>query len=219
MKNIIKSVRLDNYILKKFYLLFLLVYAIGIALAIISQQPVLVVVLVVFISAPIVGVFFNIYERNNLSKLYGTLPIGKTNVVIGRYIFAILFVGINGIIAGGVAFVISLIINSSTSQLTTIAYISVAFIYFCFFIAVVFPIYFKLPFSKAYIIANLPFYLLIIAGVFVWRKTDILNNLNSAIQYFTDNQNMLWLSALGIGLVLLIISCPISIAINKKNEL
>jgi hypothetical protein len=219
MSNVLKSIRLDNYILKAYYKAFIVVYVIAILIGIISQIPVLTVVVVMVITAPFIGTYFSVYEKNNLTKLYGILPIGKYEVVIGRYLYALFFGIINGIISGILAYIISIFIKKGMDHLTFITCLSASFLYFCLFIAVEFPVYFKYSFSKVYIFTSLPFYLVFVVGAFIFKKTDILQHLSQIIQYFTSHQNMIWVTGIGLGLILLIISCPLSCLIYKKNEL
>jgi len=219
MSNVLKSIRLDNYILKAYYKTFIVVYVIAILIGIISQIPALTVVVVMVITAPFIGTYFSVYEKNNLNKLYGILPIGKYEVVIGRYLYALFFGIINGIVSGILAYIISIFINKGMDHLTFITCLSASFLYFCLFIAVEFPVYFKYAFSKVYIFTSLPFYLVFVVGAFIFKKTDILQHLSQIIQYFTSHQNMIWVTGIGLGLILLIISCPLSYFIYKKNEL
>ncbi|HZK70196.1 MAG TPA: ABC-2 transporter permease [Clostridia bacterium] len=219
MSNVLKSIRLDNYILKAYYKTFIVVYVIAILIGIISQIPALTVVVVMVITAPFIGTYFSVYEKNNLNKLYGILPIGKYEVVIGRYLYALFLGIINGIVSGILAYIISIFINKGMDHLTFITCLSASFLYFCLFIAVEFPVYFKYAFSKVYIFTSLPFYLVFVVGAFIFKKTDILQYLSQIIQYFTSHQNMIWVTGIGLGLILLIISCPLSYFIYKKNEL
>ena len=219
MSNVLKSIRLDNYILKAYYKTFIVVYVIAILIGIISQIPALTVVVVMVITAPFIGTYFSVYEKNNLGKLYGILPLGKFEVVIGRYLYALFLSIINGIVSGILAYIISIFINKGMDHLTFITCLSASFLYFCLFIAVEFPVYFKYAFPKVYIFTSLPFYLVFVVGAFIFKKTDILQHLSQIIQYFTSHQNMIWVTGIGLGLILLIISCPLSCLIYKKNEL
>ena len=219
MSNVLKSIRLDNYILKAYYKAFIAVYAIAIIIGIITKIPALTVAIVLVITAPFIGTYFSVYEKNNLSKLYGILPLRKFEVVIGRYLYAFFLCVINGIVSVILAYIISLFLNKRMDYITLITILSASFFYFCLFIAVQFPIYFKYSFSKVYIFSNLPFYLVFVIGAYIFTKTDILKNLNQIIQYFTSHQNMIWVAGLGLGLILLVISCPLSYLIYKKSEL
>jgi hypothetical protein len=219
MSDVLKSIKLDHYILKAYYKAFMMVYVIAIIIGIITQIPALIVAIVLVITAPFIGVYFSIYEKNNLNKLYGILPLGKFDVVIGRYLYALFFGTINGIVSGILAYIISLFLPKGMDHLTFIICLSVSFLYFCLFIAVHFPIYFKYAFSKVYILTNLPSYLIFVIAAYIFKKTDILTHLSQIIQYFTSHQDMIWLTGIGLGLILLIISCPLSYLIYKNNEL
>lgn len=105
------------------------------------------------------------------------------------------------------------------NYLTFTVTLAASFLYFCLYVAILFPIYSKYAFSKVYIFANLPVYLIGIFGAYLIKKTDILSNLSEVIQYFTSHQNMIWAAGIGLGLVLLIISCPLSYMIYKGKEL
>ncbi len=57
------------------------------------------------ISAPVVGLYFLLYEKNNLTQLYGILPLRKKEVVIGRYLYALAFGIVNGFAASILAYI------------------------------------------------------------------------------------------------------------------
>lgn len=220
MHPILKSMRLDHDILKVNYRTFLVAaYGLAILIAVLTQKTGFAIVVVMAISAPFVGVNFLLYERDHLSKLYGILPLGKNEVVIGRYLYALAFGSANGITASVLAYMISWIIHSRMSQLEFLTIAFASFAYFCLYIAVQFPIYFEFPFSKVYIFSNLPFYLLVVAVDYLFRKDNLLQQLQQIIQYFTANPNRIWVVSLGLGLFLLLISCPLSILIHQKSEL
>ncbi len=218
MNNILKSIKLDNFILKSHYKALLLLYVIAAMVGIFAIQA-LTIAVVVIVTAPFIGTYFSLYEKNNLSKLYGILPLGKFEVVMGKYLFALVFGIVNGIASIILTYIISLFTNKGIDQLTLITFISASFFYFCLFISVLFPIYFKFAFSKVYIFANLPFYLVFVISAYLFKKTDILKQLKPIIQYFISHQNMIWVTGIGLGLILLIISCPLAYLIYKKSEL
>jgi hypothetical protein len=219
MNNILKSVSLDHKILKGNYLPYLGVYVIAAAIGILLKFPGITTILIMVFSAPIVGLYFQQYEKNNLSKLYGILPIARDEVVIGRYLYGLIY-GVANLIASAIVdYAIQLVTQNPLSQVEFLAYTFIPFLYFCLYIAFQFPIYFKFNFSKVYIYSNLPMYILLVGGQFVLRKTDFLAQLNQLIQSFTTNPNLIWIECIGGGLVLLTISCPIAYQLNKSKEL
>ncbi len=219
MNNVFKSTKLDHYILKPYYKVLTFLYVVAILVGLITRLPELTIFVVMMITAPFIGTYFSIYEKNNLSKLYGILPIGRNEVVIGRYLYALLFGLATLIISTLIAYILALILNSGLNSLEFIAFVSAAFFFFCLFVAVEFLVYFKFSFSKAYVVTSLPFYLVYAVCVYILRKTDILKNLSQTIQYFTSHPIMIWVAGFGVGLILLLISCPLSCKIYQKNEL
>ena len=214
MTNVLKSIQLDHNVLKSHYKTMIMFFAIAVAIGTITQTPAVTVAVLMIITAPFLGTYFSVYEKNNLDKLYGVLPLKRFEVVAGRYLYALLLGLVNGIIAGILAYVISLFTGNGMSYLDYLTYLALSFLGFCLFIGIVFPIYFKFPFSKVYVFANLPIYICSVIGVYLIKKTNILKDLGSILQYFTSHQYMIWILGFVIGLFLLFISCLISYAIS-----
>jgi ABC-type transport system involved in multi-copper enzyme maturation permease subunit len=219
MNNVLKSIRLDYYTVKVSYKIFVFaVYTLAIFLGVLTQ-PGLIIAIVMIFSAFISGSVFSIYEKNNLSKLFGILPLERFEVVIGRYLYALFFGVINGIISGSIAYIISLYTNKGFDHLAFIAYLSFSFLYFCLAVGIIFPTFFKFGFSKAFIFALLPLYIIFISPILMVRNTAALNKLQQIIQYFASHPNMIWVTGIGVGIILLVISCLLSCLIYQKKEL
>jgi surface polysaccharide O-acyltransferase-like enzyme len=217
MTNILKSIKLDHDIMKSRYPMFMIGYVVGIIFAVLSKTPILETSIVMVMAAPLAGQYFSIYEKNNLEKLHGVLPLRKSEIVIGRYLFALCIVVVNGVIATIVSYIISFLTSSGMGGLETLNFLSIAFLYFCLTIAVIFPLYFKFPFSKVYVLSNLPFYLIFIITLAVARKTNALKQTSSSFQYLSSNLTIAAIG-LGLGIVLLAISCILSSALTEGNR-
>jgi hypothetical protein len=180
-------------------------------------------IIVMLISAVASGWFFSVYEKNNLSRLYGILPIGRTKIVTGRYLYALVFAIINEIAAGILTYFFSFVLYNNLTWLEFTACLSIGFLYFCFVIAIVYPIYIRFGYSKVYIISNLPLYLIFVGGLLLFRnlstKTDLLTILGNTIQYFTNNPAMVWVIGIGGGLLLVCLSYFLACALIKKSEM
>lgn len=218
MSNILKSIKLDHDIMKSRYPMFVIAYIVGIFLAVISKTPIYGALVVMVISAPLIGQYFAEYEKNNLEKLYGVLPLRKFEVVIGRYLYALCIVVINGIIATILAYIISFLTNRGMSNLESLTYLSGGFFYVCLMLAVIFPLYFKFPFSKVYVFSNLPFYLIFIITFAFTRKTNVLEQTGSVAQYLTSHIIIIAAIGLCLGLILLALSCLLSCALIEGNR-
>lgn len=218
MSNIQNAVKLDFYIVKSTYRMAALTYLISILFGFIAQPTIpifLIMVFGVFFS----GMVFSIYEKNHLNKLYGILPLGKADVVIGRYLYTFLFGIVQAILAGVISYVISRTTGVASDNFALTVTLFLSFIYFCFAVGIAFPIYFKAGFSKAYVFTMVPIYLIFIGVFFLSKKTNALNGLKDILLYFSVHQVMLLLSGIGIGLILLVISGAVSYLIYRRSEL
>lgn len=222
MSNVFMSMKLDYYILKGNYKIFLLfAYLIGTALGVLTKFTYMTGMIVLLISAVSGTTIFQLYERNNLNKLYGMLPLKKSETVLGRYIYTLLFGIINGIVSGALTYIFSFILKSSLSPLAFSASLSFGFLYYCFVIAIEFPILFRFGFSKAYMLTTLPMYLIFVLGLVISKNIDFNNisqGMNQMIGYFTSNPAMVWVIGIVAGLILVFVSCVLSLSICKGDK-
>lgn len=221
MSNILKLIRLDYYVLKGNNKLFLVVaYVIAIVLGVFTKAPYLMVPIVMLLTTVSSGQYFSIYEKNNLGRLYGMLPLNRAQAVVGRYVYTLVFGLLNWAAAMALSIFIMLFVNKSgTDSSTFIFFICFAFFYLCLFVGISYPIFYKYPYSKAYVFTTLPFYLIFILGLILSRNAATAGSLTQLLQYFTDNSVMTWVFAIGFGLIILVVSCLLSVSIHKKNEL
>ena len=220
MANILKSVKLDHAVLKAYYMIFMGVYVLATIIAIVFKIPAITIPVVMVVAAPFISVYFFAYERNNLSKLYGILPLRRSEVVIGRYTYALLFGILNEVFSGILAYLLSRILNVGISSLEFLTFFSAGFLYVCLYISIQLPLYFRFQFSKVYIFSNLPVYLVAVFLVYLLKRTGFLHHLSQVIQYFPSSQEIIWaITGLGLGLILVMISCRLSFLIHQKSEL
>lgn len=220
MANILKSIKLDHAVLKAYYKIFMAVYVFAAIIAIVFKAPAVIIPVVMVVAAPFISVYFFAYERYNLSKLYGILPLKRSEIVIGRYTYALLFGILNEVFSGILATILALILNAEISTLEFLFFLSAGFLYVCLYISIQLPLYFRFPFSKVYLFSNLPVYLVAVFLVYFVKKTDFLHQLSQGILYFSSTQTLLWvISAIGLGLILVMISSSVSRLIYQKNEL
>ena len=218
VSNVIKSMRLDFHIQKANYkTFFALGYALAIVLGVVSRTPYTTVLIAMVVSAAFSSFVFLVSERNNLGRLYGILPLRKSELVLGRYLYALLFGLANVIAASLLTCVISLVTGHAVAFLDLSAYMCASFLYFCLFTAIVFPVYFRFGFSKNYLLTNVPLYVLYAVGFGLVRKGK-LPDLNDVTQYFTRRPEMIWLCGVGGGLALLAASYGLSRLTYRRRE-
>jgi ABC-type transport system involved in multi-copper enzyme maturation permease subunit len=210
--------RLDFHIQKANYkTFFTLGYALAIVLGVVTRWPYTSVLIAMVISAAFTGFVFAVIERNKLDRLYGTLPLKRSELVLGRYLYALLFGLANVVAASLLTCVISVVTGKALVFLDLAAYLCAAFLYFCLFTSIVFPVYFRFGFSKNYLLTNVPLYVLCAVGYGFIRKGN-LKDLLGAIEYFTKNPGMIWLAGIGGGLALLALSCCLSRLACRRYE-
>ncbi len=219
MSNVITSMRLDFYIQRSSYKpIFALGYALAIVVGVVTRTPYATVLIAMVISAAFTSFVFLVSEKNHLGRLYGTLPLRKSELVLGRYLYALLFGLGNAIAASLLTVVISLVTGKTLAFLDLSAYLCATFLYFCLFTSIVFPVYFRFGFSKNYLLTNVPLYVLYAVGFGLVRKGN-LKDLSGVIRFFTENPRMIWLCGVGGGLALLALSYGLSRLIYRRHEL
>jgi uncharacterized membrane protein len=235
MNRILAAVKLD-YLAGRFYLaLYPVLFLVGLFIGAAVKMPVFTVILVIVLAVFIAGGVFATYERNHGEKLHGTLPLRRQDIVLGRYIYA-LIIGVGGTVAAGILGYLAARIagvnmgsfgpnRSPLTTDTTVASvifwfaIGAAFMYFCFAISVAFPIYFRFGFAKSYVFTMLPLYLVMLLALLITRKLDPSLELSNTIQFFADHLYLLPSIGVAGGLILLAISISISNAIYAHKEI
>jgi hypothetical protein len=217
VSNVINSMRLDFHIQNSSYRrVFALGYALAIVVGVVTRTPYASVLIAMIISAAFTSFVFLVSEKNNLGGLYGTLPLRKSELVLGRYLYALLFGLGNAIAASLLTFVISIVTGKTLAFLDLSAYVCAAFLYFCLFASIVFPVYFRFGFSRNYLLTNVPLYILYAVGFGLVRKGKL--NLYDVIRFFTENPGMIWLCGVGGGLALMALSCGLSRLTCRRYE-
>lgn len=121
---------------------------------ILGQQSVIGFVMmygVIYASYP-----FAVGDKNGIDTLYTTMPLGKKNIVIGRYIFALSLNMLFGVLALVLSGVISMFLGKGVNWKEELLTILVCFIFCSIVTAIQLPIYFKLGYAKARTVALLP---------------------------------------------------------------
>lgn len=218
MNNILNSIKLDYYILKSSdFRRILVVAVIAVLVGFMSKDPPITLGIIMMISGFFMSTIFAVVEKNNLNKLYGVLPVEKSQTVIGRYIFTFFAGVVIAAVASALAFGVSLVLNVAFGGFIFGAWLCGSFLVFCLLVSLQFPLYFKYDFSKLAAIANLPYILLIIGGSYVIRKYPQF--FGQAAAFFVQNPYMIWVTAIGGALMLFFISALVSIVLYKNREL
>ena len=235
MNRIVNAVKLD-FRTGKFYLsMYPILFVVALGIGALVKMPIFTVILTIVLGVFISGGVFAINERNHGEKLYGTLPLRRSDVVLGRYLFGLVIglgatvvAGLLGWLAATIAGVDmgslgpnrgTLTPGASYDLLIFWAAIGAAFLYYCFSTSVAFPIYFRFGFSKTYVLTMLPLYLVALAGLLVTRYFNVTLSMSDTVQFFDAHIWMLPVIGAVGGTILLAVSIGISTGIYARKEI
>lgn len=197
MKNIKKVLKLDLLAIYPYLTvknLFLLI-GLSITYALMSKQPIIVVSMTQLFTLLFSAYPFMVGEEAGIDPLYRIFNIHPKDVVKGRYLVAILFVGLMLVVGIALTFILSWF-NTIEELLSTLGVIvPLTFLVTTFIIFMQYPIYFKYGYSKGKIVANTPFFMIGIVAFFSKFFEDIMKDL---VHFFILNKE------LGLGLVVAI---------------
>ncbi|MCI9458629.1 MAG: ABC-2 transporter permease, partial [Oscillospiraceae bacterium] len=161
------------------------------------------------------GYTFSITEKNSMERLYGILPIRKSDMVIGRYIF-IIIMGLTALIFSLIAHPVILTILGESIGI--VDYISAAVIgIFLFALYTVFqlPGYYKLGSIKGRVFMYIP-----VAGFLITLLLITKSPVGESKLLFTifNSPVLLMLLTIIFVIVMYIVSILVSIKILKNKE-
>jgi hypothetical protein len=61
----------------------------------INKEPLLTLGIALLLTSIMCGIVFQVHEKNHSAKLYSVLPLKKSEMIAGRYIYALLLMCVN----------------------------------------------------------------------------------------------------------------------------
>lgn len=162
---------------------------------------------------------FAVGEKNGIDSLYVFLGIDRNTVVIGRYVYALIINLAFCLFALVITLAVSLIMRYPFSFTDNILILIILFFFFSFSQFFQIPIYFKLGFSKARLLAYVPFLIIPLIVVFVGQLYPLfMDKLDSFLIWITDNPIIIVGLLLVFWLTSLYISVHLSLKFYQKRE-
>ena len=213
------AARLDYFAavssLKTIVIMYILAFVVGTA----TKLPIFTLGLTMVFGVFSAGLVFSVHEKNHSDKLYGILPLKKSEMILGRYLFALAIGLANVVIAVALTYLAMIVRGTSLDALQFYGVLSIGFVYHCFSVGVMYPIYFKFTFAKAYIFTTLPMYLIFLGAMLISLKTNILNQMGGFLQFFRDHLYLAPVFGLLAGLVLWAVSIAVANLIYTRQEI
>ena len=188
MNRILNATKLDFLAAKSALKMTAILLLIGIVIGALAQGSIYTMIFTMVFSVTSCGSIFPMHERSHSDKLYGILPLKKSEMIMGRYLYALIIGAVYVVIAAILGCIMSRVTGDNLDALNYWATLALAFIYFGFAVGVSYPIYLKFSFAKAYVFTMLPMYIIAVLILVLTKKTNFISNLGHVIQFFTANQ-------------------------------
>ncbi len=216
MSNIWKSAKLDFSLVKPYVKTICFTMVLPVVFAAINRSLLTGISFAMCFIAMTTGYTFSITEKNSMERLYGILPIRKSDMVIGRYIF-IIIMGITALIFSLIAHpAILTILGETISKFDILCAATIGIFLFALYTVFQLPGYYKFGSIKGRVFMYIPvagflITLLLITKIPVGERKLFLTVINSPV--------LLILLAIIFVVAMYVISILVSIKILKNKEM
>jgi len=219
MNRAFNATKLDFYASRSMIGLTSILVVIGIIIGVVAHGPEYMMIFMMVFGVSSSGSVFSVHEKSRSDRLYGILPLKKSDIIVGRYLFALIIGLAYAVVAAILGFVLSIIMLGKVDMLPYLAALAVAFAYFCFATSIAYPIYFRFSFSKAYVFTMLPMYIIAVMLLFATRRMNVAAAIGPVVKFFTDHTALLPVFGLLAGLIMLTVSALIAYKVYQRKEL
>ena len=216
MSNIWKSAKLDFSLVKPYVKTICFTMVLPVVFAAINRSLLTGISFAMCFIAMTTGYTFSITEKNSMERLYGILPIRKSDMVIGRYIF-IIIMGLTALIFSLIAHpVILTILGESISIFDYISAAVIGIFLFALYTVFQLPGYYKLGSIKGRVFMYIP-----VAGFLITLLLITKSPVGESKLLFTviNFPILLMLLAVIFVITMYVVSILVSIKILKNKEM
>ena len=216
MSNIWKSVKLDFSLVRPYVKTICFTMVLPVVFAAINRSLLTGISFAMCFIAMTTGYTFSITEKNSMERLYGILPIRKSDMVIGRYIF-IIIMGLTALIFSLIAHpVILTILGESISIFDYISAAVIGIFLFALYTVFQLPGYYKLGSIKGRVFMYIP-----VAGFLITLLLITKSPVGESKLLFTviNSPILLMLLAVIFVIAMYVVSILVSIKILKNKEM
>jgi hypothetical protein len=223
MNRALSFVRLDFLTVKPYLTLKNMLIFVGVALIVIVGNNsvggaigILMALASLYASYP-----FAVGEKSGMDVLYATLSIPRKTVVLGRYLFALTLDVSVGLLAFGFSVIARVAVRKDFDMIRELLTVIILFLFFSIVQAIQLPIYFKLGYTKAKLLAYLPFVALplaVLAASSLLRDVFSIEAAAGLIEWFTANLPATALLGGAVWLGMMAVSCKTSLSLYGKRD-
>lgn len=214
--NIRKQIKLDLISIKPYLTIKNLFIFLGIAIfyMFINNSPNSIISMSMFIAMLYSSYPFLLGENSGIDGLYRLLSIDSRDVVIGRYILALIFYFVSSI----VGFIFSLIfatIKEYSIDLDILFSFGINFLAFAIIVCLQYPIYFKYGYTKAKTWIVLPVFII---GIIAMLAGFFIKDFDQAINFVYQNKELIIIFSIILLILIIAISFKLAIKFCKKRD-
>ena len=216
MSNILKSTKLDIALVKPYFKIICFTLLLPIVFTAINRSLLTGVSFAMCFIAMTTGYTFSIAEKNNIERLFGILPVRKSELVIGRYVF-VLAMGLISLIISLIAQPLVLKVLGETVGVFDIVTAAIAGVFlFALYTVFQIPGYYKYGSIKGRVFMYIP-----VAGFLITLLLISKNPVGENKLLFTviNSPVLLMLLAVIFVIAMYVISILVSIKILKNKEM
>ena len=216
MSNILKSTKLDIALVKPYFKTICFTLLLPIVFAAINRSLLTGVSFAMCFIAMTTGYTFSITEKNSMDRLFGILPVRKSELVIGRYVFA-LAMGLLSLIISLIAQPLVLKVLGETVGVFDIVTAAIAGVFlFALYTVFQIPGYYKYGSIKGRVFMYIP-----VAGFLITLLLITKSPVGESKLLFTviNSPILLMLLAVIFVIAMYVVSILVSIKILKNKEM
>ena len=216
MSNILKSTKLDIALVKPYFKTICFTLLLPIVFAAINRSLLTGVSFAMCFIAMTTGYPFSITEKNSMDRLFGILPVRKSELVIGRYVF-VLAMGLLSLIISLIAQPLVLKVLGETVGVFDIVTAAIAGVFlFALYTVFQIPGYYKYGSIKGRVFMYIP-----VAGFLITLLLITKSPVGESKLLFTviNSPILLMLLAVIFVIAMYVVSILVSIKILKNKEM
>lgn len=221
MNSVYPFVRLDFYTIKPYGKSMLLMLVLAVLMTALFKSLSTLCLYMMMCLIMIIVYPFSVGETNRLDTLYATLASSRRSVVVGRYVFAVCMEALAVLLAVGMSWGASLFTELAFVTDEIAFSLSVASFLFTLIASIQFPIYFKLGYNKAKLVAYMPMLLVFLGAVLIqnWTQGAAEAQFEVFNQAFEANKLLSCAVPVLVGHAVLALSGALSCRIYGKRDI
>jgi len=157
---------------------------------------------------------FAIQEKNNLECLYGSVSVALKDIVLGRYIFMLLNYFISFLVVVALYIGFALYGNNAINLTDIMLGFGLSFFIFSAITGIQMPLFFKMGYTKAKIMALVPFLIIMLLVVI----PSFINILSDLVQSAMANQGMIIAVGIIASCIIQFVSYKVAVIAYRKRK-